>query len=242
MANSNINNRSNDDKGRVRSNASSVSPDRSKAPAGPEMTKPSADPAPAKKTSLFGGKKDRLNPLMRKPSNKQSIDNNISNASGTGAFGGGAVGSTTGGGLGGPANKFEPLNFNNDSKDIGSGLGSGNGGFSGSKFAAKPADDELPKLGGGFKDPIRGNEPARVSAPKESSGSDYEGDDFELGESVANLAGKAGAKKDEQPEDQFAFDDFFAPGKANGKDGKPSDKSSEPPAFDDNYEDYTYDF
>lgn len=74
-----------------------------------------ADPAPAKKTSLFGGKKDRLNPLLRKPSqtrDKPAAETNLT--SGTGAFGGGTVGSGNGGGLlGGPSQTSEPLNFSN---------------------------------------------------------------------------------------------------------------------------------
>ena len=52
------------DKSHTRSNASSISPDRSKAPGGPDTTKP-AEPAPPKKASLFGGKKERLNPLRK---------------------------------------------------------------------------------------------------------------------------------------------------------------------------------
>jgi hypothetical protein len=56
-----------------RSNVSSISPDRSKQAAVAETSKPS-EPAP-KKTSLFGGgKKDRLNPFMRKSSNPKSPD------------------------------------------------------------------------------------------------------------------------------------------------------------------------
>lgn len=116
--------------------------------------------------------------------------------------------------------------------EIGSGLGSGFGG-AGNKFGA---EQDKPKFGSLSRDPLGGGASGALAAAKEaSSGSEYE-DDFEPGESIANLADK-GPKK----EPDFDLDDFFAPGNANGKD-KPSDKDSEPPAFDDNYDDYNFKF
>lgn len=69
------------DKNHTRSNASSVSPDRAKAPGGPETSKP-AEPVQPKKASLFGGgKKERLNPLMKKSSQqKMPAESNQSSA------------------------------------------------------------------------------------------------------------------------------------------------------------------
>lgn len=237
---------SKDDKGPSRSNGSSVSPDRSKAPGGPDASK-AAEPAQPKKTSLFGGgKKERLNPFVRKPGQQKAADGNQS--SGTGTFGVGSGASATGPGLlGGPSPLQEPddrFNFNNDRpfgqnakpNDIGNGLGSGFGGL-GSKTGAKP--DNL-NFGDLDADPKPSRAPAAVADAKEpSSGTDYE-DDFEVGESIANLGDKGSGKKD-QP-DQFELD-FFAPAKGTGADGKPSEKESDVSgAFDDEYEAYTYKF
>lgn len=162
-------------------------------------------------------------------------------------FGAGAAGTTSGTGLlGGPSQpsiqeKQDPFSFNNDrpfgqnmkQNEIGSGLGSGFGG-AGMKFGA---EQDKPKFGNLSRDPLGGGAPGALGGAQDaSSGSEYE-EDFEPGESIANLGkdtdlGKGPGKKG-QPD--FDLDDFFAPGKANGKD-KPSDKDSEPPAFDDDYD------
>ena len=106
--------------------------------------------------------------------------------------------------------------------------------------AAKPAAQDKPKFGDLQKDPIGRGPAANAAKAKEPSSDEEYEDDFELGESIANLADKGSAKKNAA--DQFDLDDFFAPGKGTGNGAKPSDKDSEPPAFDDNYEDYTYNF
>ena len=79
---------------------------------------------------------------------------------------------------------------------------------------------------------------ARAHKRQASSGSEYEDDQFELGESIANLGGSA--KKQEN--NQLDIDDIFNPGRGGGKDPRASDKDSEPPAFDDNYDDYMNNF
>jgi hypothetical protein len=78
-------------------------------------------------------------------------------------------------------NTFGAQNNNSKPSDIGSGLGSGFPGFGG------------PKLDTG-KDKATKNDPLKIGSfamdnQKDDSGSDYE-EDFELGESIANLGDK----------------------------------------------------
>ena len=79
---------------------------------------------------------------------------------------------------------------------------------------------------------------ANFNQKHQSSGSEYEDDQFELGESIANLGGSG--KK--QNQNDLDIDDIFNPGAGRAKDPRASDKDSEPPAFDDNYEDYMNNF
>ena len=73
----------------------------------------------------------------------------------------------------------------------------------------------------------------------QSSGSEYDDDQFELGESLANLGGGSGKKL---PQNDLDIDDIFNPGPGRAKDPRASDKDSEPPAFEDDYEDYMNNF
>lgn len=75
----------------------SISPDRTKSAAAPELTKQSE---PVKKqTSLFGSKKNPLNPFVRKPSQEKKLDENVNSNSQLKGIGSGFGQGSSGSGL-----------------------------------------------------------------------------------------------------------------------------------------------